>query len=187
MSTLFNAFEIPEQTIQSDSGASYTIPENYYGIVQAQSAYGSSFKVNGVSVLYGANVTRTGQSMTGSSSGTVTVLTATEPCMVSVSIVRGGTNNSAATSAVYANIGGVGTTIFSQNGTIAIEENINGIVMAPGDLIQMNKNAQFFSFYVGVSAIPVNGYESRTFRVKAGDVISGGRYHLELYRIPGTA
>jgi hypothetical protein len=186
MSTLFNAFEIPEQTIQSESGASYTIPENYYAIVQAQSHYGSSFKVNGVSVLYGASAVRVTENRYNNVAETRTAFTATDPCLVSVSIFKGwATTSSTADVSVF--IGNIGSSIFSASGQAEKWANVHGISMNPGDYISMTKSGQSFTLAVGVSGVPLNGYESRTFRVKAGDVISGGRYHLELYRIPGTA
>lgn len=141
MSTLFNAFEIPEQTIQSESGAAYTVPENYYARVAVSVDSGGTFLVNGKTVLKSQALELQNVNTT------------------STFVVPSG--------------------YFYESG------NLSG-GSGPGG----SQNATVTSPLRGVLRGRMNTSQSERFTLKQGDAISGTgscAYHLELYRIPGTA
>lgn len=194
MSTLFNAFEIPEQTIQSDTGAAYTIPENYYAIAHVQTTPASpTILVNGKSVISGmAPIKAAFATPSTTTAGRWTVYTATDNVSVTIALERttsSGTNPGTASA----------SSEISFNGSIVNLNSITGqtggirydtVNLGAGDSVYISRNGS--SFYPFSASIYVSGsagsnQENATIKLKSGDVISGGRYHLELYRIPGTA
>lgn len=148
MSTLFSAFEIPENTIQSSSGASYTVPANYYAVVRSQVRAGESFYVNGVKVL-------------GSGSNTWSAINSDQ------NLYRWPGSSAAGVSQSYTPAGLItGSTPTSATSSV---NNVYPVAV------------------FGNSTASDTDTASQTFRIKSGDVISGGRYHVELYKIPNAA
>lgn len=157
MATGVYAVEIPEFTIQSAIGASYTVPENYYAKAKVKVASGD-FKINTVSVIDGDN----GHTVLASS------------------LLRVNTN-------ISAGVGGIGSPDFNAGaGTLRS----TGLVTLANTLIN---DATAYADNDGTTLALISAAAKTAipglFVINQGDTVVGSgdcKYHLELYRMPGT-
>lgn len=174
MATGVYAIEIPVSVVTSDVGAAYVIPADRYAVVKAQVQYGETFLINGVIVLRCIIATN------------VFVSTANNlPCSYTVpgNRVFEGVTIHTATSTVVT-ISGIAAGVTSVNTNPAPQRWLVG----PGQTITIAGGAGGANhFIMGVEGANNQTGQEQTYRVPAGTTISGGRYCVELYRIPGSA
>lgn len=168
MTTGLFAVEIPETTVQSAIGAALAIPADRYAVVRAQVQDGETFLINGTVVL-------SSQALDIASKYTVF------------------TGNAA-----FASVTGAGR-IFEgrETNTTAQGVDFNGVIApsVPATLkagpsttitVVAGGGAGAVKGIIGAELGKRNTTVSQVFRLPPGSTISGGRYHCELYRVPGS-
>jgi hypothetical protein len=183
MSTLYSAYEVPVSTIQSDTGGAYVIPANRYAVVRAEAAPASPFLINTEVVLTSAS-TVGGQVNTLTATTTpTTIFTATAYSEVQIYCKNpaGGTTTVQWRPLADASFAiEILSVAASTNGSVTIK-------MAPGDTLVATAGTGTNTLFTITSLYrQSDGGNQGTFRLKAGDAISGGKYHVELYRLPGS-
>ncbi len=158
MSTSINTSEIPVSTVQSATAASYTVAADRYAIVRGQVKNGGTLSIGGVVVL---------------SSDTWSVVANN----VSPRTIR---------------MGGAGFKSISVPLT-SNQTAISSYIPNAGNLFVDQIRTSSSSYTDDGDAFTnstARTSDSGTFKVPAGTVIVGSgdaRYHIELYRIPGSA
>jgi hypothetical protein len=174
MATGVFAVEIPVSTVQSAVGAAYAIPADRYGVVRAHVQDGETFLINGVTVLSSRALDITSSVTTTNGGGSIT-----SPTVGSARVFHG---------EAFCSTAGVGQLTVSGAPLSGAPVGLFAFTMGPGVSASLSGGG-------GASPKSIVGYErgvdntgfAQTFRLPAGATISGGRYHVELYRIPGSA
>lgn len=185
MSTGVFAREIPANVIADAAGGSYEIPANYLAIVRVEVENGKTFIIDGETVLFSdavASKQSGSASNVGASpvtlSGITPSATQSGECWVWATAGTHTTRSLLADGIVigtYSATNGTATRILVPPGVSALQVTGSG---GSNDTV----SATYKAFSEGAAPGPIPG----VFKLKAGQVISGGRYVVELYAVPGT-
>lgn len=160
---------LPEIPISSVQGSgSFQIPANRYAIARAQVRVGEAFIINAVTVLQGG-VANSRISVILVVASAAFVITAGFRFQGQILLDSGNPQ---------LNIDGIGNTVIQAGVVYPVN-------FGPSASIEVNGSGGFHLSGVLISDNAIE-HTSGEFRLKQGDIVSGGRYHIELYKLPGA-
>lgn len=177
MATGVFAIEIPDSVVQSAVGALLAIPADRYAVVRAQAVNGETFMINGTVVMSSEDkdIARKTEATNGNQSYTVPAGKEFEGWW---HVIAGG--------------GGATSTITPLDGSGTFTEvstnlDVRNLRLGPGHILTSTGGTGPTRQIAGIlKGREASGF-SQVFRVPPGATIQGGKYHAELYKIPGSA
>lgn len=160
MATSINALEIPVSTVQSATAASYTVPADRYAIVRGQVKGGGTLSIAGVVVL---------------GSDTWNVISNNNGFLRTPG---SGGGSAGGNTVINAHVLTAGASSSAANTGVGGSTTVNNTAQYNWSAVDVYTNSTARTSDVG------------TFKVPPGTVIVGAgdaRYHIELYRVPGSA